>query len=49
MPIVMDKKFVAYSLGLDFKTFGAIWSETDNFTNDPIARDFNRREVAIRI
>ena len=49
MPIVMDEKFVAYSLGLNFKTFGAIWSETYNFTNDPIARDFNRCEVAIRI
>jgi hypothetical protein len=46
MPIVVDEKFVADSLSLNFKTFRAIWSETDNFTNDSFARDFNRREVA---
>jgi hypothetical protein len=46
MPIVVDEKFVADVFCLNFKTFRAIWSETDHFTNDAIARDLNRREVA---
>lgn len=49
MPVVMDQEFFADALGADYKTFGAIWSEADNFTNDPVAVNFDWREVAVRI
>ena len=37
MAIVMDEKFFADSLGFDDEAFGAIWPESNDLTNDPIA------------
>lgn len=43
----MDQKFFAHSLRLNYKPSGAKWSEANDVTNDPVARNFNGREMAL--
>jgi hypothetical protein len=45
----MDEESFADSLRTNYKSFGAIRSEADHFTNDPIARNLDGREVALGI
>ena len=49
MAVVVNEQFASKALRIDDKTARAIWSESDNFTNDPISRDFDRREMALRV
>jgi hypothetical protein len=49
MSIIVDQEFFANAPGFNFEPFGTIGSEAYDFTNDPIARDFNGCEVAIQI
>lgn len=45
----MDQKFVADALGVHNKSFGAKRSQANDLTNNPIARNFDWRETALRI
>ena len=45
----MNEQLVADALGFDDKAFGAIRTQTDDFSDNSIARDFDRREVAFGI
>jgi hypothetical protein len=47
--VVVYEKFFSEALCGNFKAFGTIRSEADYFTNDPIARDFDRSKVAFWI
>jgi len=42
----MDQKLAADLFSGNDKALGAIWSESDYFANDSIARNFDRREVS---
>jgi hypothetical protein len=45
----MDQKFVADALGLHDKSFGAIRPQANYLTNNPLARNFDRRETALPV
>jgi len=43
--IVVDDQFLAYSLRVNYKTFGAKGSESDNLANNSVARNLDGREM----
>ncbi|HWS90490.1 MAG TPA: hypothetical protein VN282_26205 [Pyrinomonadaceae bacterium] len=45
----MDEKLVAEALGVHDKSFGAIRPQADDLTNNPLARNFDRRETALPV
>ena len=49
MPVVMNKKFATQLLRINHEAARAIWPEPDDFTNDPVSRDFDRSEITLRI
>jgi hypothetical protein len=44
--VVVNKKLIAYALGLNHVSFRTKRSQTDDLPNDPVARDFDRFESA---
>ena len=47
--IVMDEELLTDFLRFNHEPFGTKRPEADDFTNDPIARNFHGREVTLRI
>jgi hypothetical protein len=45
----MDNEFSTETFRVNYKASWTIWSETNNFANEPIPRNFHGREVTFSI
>jgi hypothetical protein len=49
VPVVVNKQLVTESLGIDDEAAGSIRSKPHDLANNPIAGDFDRSKVALRL
>jgi hypothetical protein len=49
MTVVVYEQFISKTLRVDHETTGPVRSQSNHFANDPVASNFDRREVSLRV